>query len=75
MLSSTEKRLAFYASLLENGALKLSDEEAEEWKKLLPLAINGQHFIISRGGLPTTMTLRNVRVLAEFERRRSKELD
>ena len=75
MLSSIEKRLAFYASLLENGALKLSDEEAEEWKQLLPSAINGQQFLISRGGLPTTMSLQNVRVLAEFERRRSKTLD
>ena len=73
MLSSIEKRLAFYASLLENG--KLSDEEAEEWKQLLPSAINGQQFLISRGGLPTTMSLKNVRVLAEFERRRSKTLD
>ena len=35
-LNSTEKRLAFYANLLEDGKLKLTDEEAEEWCRLLP---------------------------------------
>ena len=74
-LNSTEKRMAFYANLLENGELKLSDEEAEEWRKLLPLAIEGQHFLISHGQLPQKMTLQNVRKFAEFEKRRDKTLD
>ena len=74
-LSSTEKRMAFYANLLENGELKLSDEEAEEWRSLLPLAIEAQYFLLDKGELPVQMTLNNVRRLAEFEKRRSKTLD
>ena len=74
-LNSTEKRLGFYANLLENGKLILSDEEAEEWRKLLPMAIEGQHFLISHGQLPQKMTLHNVRKYAEFEKRRDKTLD
>ena len=74
-LNSTEKRMAFYANLLENGELKLSDEEAEEWRSLLPLAIEGQYFLLDKGELPVQMTLQNVRKLAEFEKRRSKTLD
>jgi len=74
-LSSTEKRLAFYAHLLENGRLKLSEEEAKEWKRLLPLAIEGQQYLIAHGELPQKMTLQNVRKYAEFEGRRDKTLD
>ena len=74
-LNSTEKRLAFYAHILEDGKLKLSAEEAEEWRELLPMAIEGQHFLISHGQLPQKMTLQNVRKYAEFEKRRDKTLD
>jgi hypothetical protein len=74
-LNSTEKRLAFYANLLQDGKLKLTDEEAEEWRRLLPLAIEAQHFLISMGELPVQMTIQNVRRLAEFEKRRDKTLD
>ena len=74
-LNSTEKRMAFYANLLENGKLKLTDEEAEEWRSLLPLAIEGQYFILDKGGLPQKMTLPTVRRLAEAEKRRDKTLD
>jgi hypothetical protein len=74
-LSSTEKRLAFYANLLENGKLKLTDEEAEEWRSFLPLAIEAQYFLLDKGELPVQMTLNNVRRLAEFEKRRDKTLD
>ena len=74
-LNSTEKRMAFYANLLENGKLKLTDEEAEEWRSLLTFAIEGQHFLISHGQLPQKMTLHNVRKYAEFEKRRDKTLD
>ena len=74
-LNSTEKRMAFYANLLENGKLKLTDEEAEEWRSLLPLAIEAQYFILDKGGLPQKMTLQNTRRLAEAEERRDKTLD
>ena len=74
-LNSTEKRMAFYANLLENGKLKLTDEEAEEWRSLLPLAIEAQYFILDKGGLPQKMTLPTVRRLAEAEKRRDKTLD
>jgi hypothetical protein len=74
-LNSTEKRLAFYAHILQDGKLKLSDKEAEEWRELLPMAIEGQHFLISHGQMPKKMTLQNVRMYAEFEKRRDKTLD
>ena len=74
-LNSTEKRMAFYANLLVNGKLQLTDEEAEEWRSLLPLAIEGEYFILDKGGLPQKMTLQNVRRLAEAEKRRDKTLD
>ena len=74
-LNSTERRLAFSAHILQDGKLKLSDDEAEEWRELLPMAIEGQHFLISHGQLPQKMTLQNVRKYAEFEKRRDKTLD
>ena len=74
-LNSTEKRLAFYAHILVNNRLTLPEEEAEEWRELLPMAIEGQHFLISHGQLPQKMTLQNVRKYAEFEKRRDKTLD
>ena len=46
-LNSTDKRLAFYAHILVNNRLTLPEEEAEEWRELLPMAIEGQHFLIS----------------------------
>ena len=74
-LTSTEKRLAFYAKILDKDGLKLEAAEAAEWRKLLPLAIQGQHFLLDRGELPQTINLENVRRLAEFEQRRDKTLD
>ena len=74
-LNSTEKRLAFYANLLQDGKLKLTEEEAEDWRRLLPLAIEAQYFLLDKGELPIQMTLKNVRRLAEFEKRRDKTLD
>jgi len=74
-LNSTEKRLAFYAGLLHGCKLKLTDDEAEEWRDLLPLAIDGQQFLIAHGQLPQKMTLQNVRTYADFEKRRDKTLD
>ena len=74
-LNSTEKRLGFYANLIRDGKLILSDEEAEEWRSLLPLAIEAQYFILDKGGLPQKMSLPTVRRLAEAENRRDKTLD
>ena len=74
-LNSTEKRLGFYANLIRDGKLILSDEEAEEWRSLLPLAIEAQYFILDKGGLPQKMSLPTVRRLAEAEKRRDKTLD
>ena len=74
-LNSTERRLGSYANLLKDGKLKLSDDEAEEWRSLLPLAIEAQYFLLDKGELPVQMTLNNVRRLAEFEKRRDKTLD
>jgi len=74
-LNSTERRLAFYAHILQDGRLKLTDDEAEEWRDLLPLAIEGQQFLIAHGQLPQKMTLQNVRKYADFEKRRDKTLD
>ena len=62
-LTQVEQRMAFYAKILKDGQLTLSDEEAEEWRRDLPAAIHGQHSILDRGGLPVAMTLANVRRL------------
>ena len=62
-LTQIEQRMAFYAKILKNGQLMLSEEEAAEWRRDLPVAIQGQHIILDRGELPVAMTLANVRRL------------
>ena len=65
MLNMTEKRMAFYARILaiDGESLLLSKEEAEEWRRDLPKAIEAQYAAIDRGCLPTVMTLEHVRAL------------
>jgi len=63
MLSMLEYRMAFYGGLLRDGKLTLSPVEGEEWRAKLPAAIEKQHRILDRGGLPIVMSLANVRVL------------
>ena len=58
-----EKRMAFYASLLDGEVLKLSAEDAAEWRRDLPRAVEAQYMMIDRGALPVPMTLANVRRL------------
>jgi len=55
--------MAFYAGYLKGGKLTLSEEEAAEWRRDLPLAIQGQYIILDRGELPVKMTTQNVRRL------------
>ena len=62
-LTQVEQRMAFYAKILKNGQLMLNEEEAAEWRRDLPVAIQGQHIILDRGELPVAMTLANVRRL------------
>ena len=62
-LTQVEQRMAFYAKILKDGRLMLSEEEAAEWRRDLPAAIRGQHLLIDRGELPVAMTLANVRRL------------
>ena len=62
-LTQIEQRMAFYAKILKNGQLMLNEEEAAEWRRDLPVAIQGQHIILDRGELPVAMTLANVRRL------------
>jgi hypothetical protein len=62
-LTMTERRMAFYAKLLDGDKLKLSETEAEEWRRDLPRAIEAQYFLIDKGCLPAPMTLENVRKL------------
>jgi hypothetical protein len=62
-LTQVEQRMAFYAKLLKDGQLTLSQEEGEEWRRDLPAAIRGQHLLLDRGELPVAMTLANVRRL------------
>ena len=62
-LNMQEARMAFYAKLLDRDQLKLNHEEAEEWRRYLPHAIEVQYELISRGGLPIQMTLEKVRKL------------
>ena len=62
-LTQVEQRMAFYAKILKDGQLTLNEEDAEEWRRDLPAAIRGQHFILDRGELPVAMTLANVRRL------------
>ena len=62
-LNMLEKRMAFYAKLLEGGGLKLNRREAAEWRRDLPAAVEAQWDLLDRGGLPVPMTLANVRWL------------
>ena len=73
----TEKRMAFYAKILDGDKLTLNDKEAEEWRRDLPKAIEAQYAAIDRGCLPIAMTLANVRRLSELSLacRRHKTLD
>ena len=73
MLNMTEKRMAFYARLLNTrGELTLNEEDAKEWRRDLPDAIEAQHRLIDRGALPVVMSLENVRTL---KRRLGKTFD
>ena len=73
MLNMTERRMAFYARLLNTrGELTLNEEDAKEWRRDLPDAIEAQHRLIDRGALPVVMSLENVRTL---KRRLGKTFD
>ena len=62
-LSQIEQRMAFYAGYLKNGKLTLNDEDAEEWLRDLPKAIEGQYICLDRGDLPVKFTMANLRRL------------
>ena len=62
-LNMLEKRMAFYANILDGDRLKLSADEAAEWRQDLPSAIQAQHLLMDRGALPARRTLENVRKL------------
>ena len=73
MLNMTERRMAFYARILSiDGELTLNEEDAKEWRRDLPDAIEAQHRLIDRGALPVVMSLENVRTL---KRRLGKTFD
>ena len=63
MLNTIEKRMAFYAKLLNGNRLKLSPEDEREWRRDFPEAIEAQYAELDRGELPVPMTLENVRRL------------
>ena len=67
MLNMIEKRMAFFAKLLDGDRLKLSADEAAEWRRDLPRAIEAQYFLIDKGCLPVPMTLANVRRLKTLD--------
>jgi len=58
-----EQRMVVYAKLLYGDKLKLCEEEAIEWRRDLPKAIEVQHFLLGRGALHVPMTLASVRRL------------
>ena len=64
-LNMLEKRMAFYANLLDGEVLKLSGAEAAEWKRKPPGAVQAQYFWTDKGCLPVPMTLDNVRRLTK----------
>ena len=66
-MNMTEKRMAFYAHLLDGNRLKLSADEAAEWRRDLPRAIEAQYFLIDKGCLPVPMTLANIRRLKTLD--------
>ena len=64
MLNMTERRMAFYARLLNTrGELTLNEEDAKEWRRDLPEAIEAQCRLIDHGALPVVMSLENIRAL------------
>ena len=67
MLNMIEKRMAFYAKLLNGNRLKLSPEDEHEWRRDLPVAIEAQYTLLDRGELPVPMTLENVRRLKTLQ--------
>ena len=67
MLNMIEKRMAFYAKLLNGNRLKLSPEDEHEWRRDLPVAIETQYAELDRGELPVPMTLENVRRLKTLQ--------
>lgn len=75
MLSTTEKRMAFYANILDGEQLTLNEKEAREWRRDLPKAMEAQYALIDRGALPVVMSLENVRKLSAHHRRSDKTLE
>ena len=67
MLNMQETRMAFYAKLLDKGKLTLNQQDAEEWRRDLPHAIQVQYELIDRGHLPIQLTLKNVRKLKTLD--------
>ena len=65
-LNMLEKRMAFYAKILDRDGLKLNRREAAEWRRDLPAAVEAQWELLDRGGLPVPMTLANVRWLKKL---------
>ena len=66
-LNMLEKRMAFYANILEGQVIKLSAAEAAEWRRDLPRAVQQQYLLIDRGALPVPMTLANCRRLKTLD--------
>ena len=62
-----EKRMAFYANILDGEVLKLSVGEAAEWRRDLPKAVEAQYVLLDKGCLPVAMTLDNVRKLKTLD--------
>ena len=56
-------RLAWYARLIKNGKLDLNEQDAKEWLDKIDTAIEEQYKILDRGGLPSVLNLKNVRLL------------
>jgi hypothetical protein len=55
-----EKRMYFYAY----KRVHLSNVDIEEWRRLLPAAMEMQYIMIDNGCLPTTLTLEKCRELS-----------
>ena len=62
-----DKCMAFYSKLLDGDEFKLSEEEAREWRRDLPKAVEAQHFLIDRGCLLVPMNLANGRKLKTLD--------
>ena len=59
--------MAFYANILDGEVLKLSADEAAEWRRDLPKAVEAQYVLLDKGCLPVPMTLDNVRKLKTLD--------